>query len=164
MFQCSNCGRQYVKYEGRCGCTSQWGTITEIPNPISSQSTRQSDFQNIEPLELSSIIPNTDVRNKTEIPEMDRVLGGGLVQGSVILLGGEPGIGLEVSEEAKDLLIELGYDPNFGARPLRRVIQDKLEDMLSEDILSGRLKSGDLAHIDVEDAEFVMRTRTEVAV
>ena len=93
MFQCSNCGRQYVKYEGRCGCTSQWGTITEIPNPISSQSTRQSDFQNIEPLELSSITPNTDVRNKTEIPEMDRVLGGGLVQGSVILLGGEPGIG-----------------------------------------------------------------------
>ena len=76
----------------------------------------------------------------------------------------DSGIGLEVSEEAKDLLIELGYDPNFGARPLRRVIQDKLEDMLSEDILSGRLKSGDLAHIDVEDAEFVMRTRTEVAV
>lgn len=77
---------------------------------------------------------------------------------------GESGIGLEVSAEAKDLLIDLGYDPNFGARPLRRVIQDRLEDMLSEDILSGRLKSGDLAQVGVKEGEFVLLTAAEVAV
>jgi len=77
----------------------------------------------------------------------------------------DAGIGLEVSAEAKDLLIELGYDPNFGARPLRRVIQDRLEDMLSEDILSGRLKSGDVAQVDVKDGEFVqLPAAAEVAV
>ena len=77
----------------------------------------------------------------------------------------DAGIGLEVSAEAKDLLIELGYDPNFGARHLRRVIQDRLEDMLSEDILSGRLKSGDVAQVDVKDGEFVqLPAAAEVAV
>ena len=73
-------------------------------------------------------------------------------------------IGLEVSDEAKDLLIELGYDPNFGARPLRRVIQDRLEDMMSEDILSGKLKTGDVARVGVEDGEFVLLITAEVAV
>jgi len=73
-------------------------------------------------------------------------------------------IGLEVSDEAKDLLIELGYDPDFGARPLRRVIQERLEDMMSEDILSGKLKTGDVARVGVEDGEFVLLTTAEVAV
>jgi ATP-dependent Clp protease ATP-binding subunit ClpC len=73
-------------------------------------------------------------------------------------------IGLEVSDEAKDLLIELGYDPEFGARPVRRVIQDRLEDMMSEDILSGKLKTGDVARVGVEDGEFVLLTTAEVAV
>ena len=73
-------------------------------------------------------------------------------------------IGLEVSDEAKDLLIELGYDPNFGARPLRRVIQERLEDMMSEDILSGKLKSGDVARVGVEDGEFILLTTVEITV
>ena len=93
MFQCSDCGRQYVKYEGRCGCTTQWGTIVNIPDESPSRSTKQTELQNVVPQELSSFTTKATARNSTEIPEMDRVLGGGLVEGSVILLGGEPGIG-----------------------------------------------------------------------
>ena len=69
----------------------------------------------------------------------------------------EKGIGLELTQAAKELLADKGYDPIFGARPLRRVIQDEIEDMLSDDLLSGRLHSGDTVHIDAEDGKFVAR-------
>jgi ATP-dependent Clp protease ATP-binding subunit ClpC len=60
----------------------------------------------------------------------------------------EQGIKLEVTSAAKDFLAKKGYDPNYGARPLRRVIQDEIEDKLSEQILHGDFKSGDTVEID----------------
>ena len=74
----------------------------------------------------------------------------------------EKNIDLETTQAAKEYLAEKGYDPNFGARPLRRLIQDTVEDKLSEELLSGNLKSGDTAIVDVEDGETVIRTK-EVA-
>ena len=68
----------------------------------------------------------------------------------------EKGIKLEVSEAAKDLLGEKGYDEVFGARPLRRVIQDMIENRLSDDLLRGKFNSGDTAVIDVEEKEIVV--------
>ena len=69
----------------------------------------------------------------------------------------EKGIDLRVTDEAKDWLVDEGYDPAFGARPLRRVIQDHIEDKLSDAILSGRLGPADTAVIDLEDGELVVR-------
>ena len=74
----------------------------------------------------------------------------------------EKNIELEITEAAREYLAEKGYDPNFGARPLRRLIQDKVEDRLSEDLLGGKLHSGDTAILDMEDGETVIRTK-EVA-
>ena len=68
----------------------------------------------------------------------------------------EKGIKLEVSEAAKDLLGEKGYDEVFGARPLRRAIQDMIENKLSDDLLRGKFNSGDTAVIDVEEKEIVV--------
>ena len=68
----------------------------------------------------------------------------------------EKGIKLEVSEAAKDFLGEKGYDEVFGARPLRRVIQDMIEDKLSDDLLRGKFNSGDSAVIDIEEKEIVV--------
>ena len=68
----------------------------------------------------------------------------------------EKGIALEVTDAAKDVLGEKGYDEVFGARPLRRVIQDMVENPLSEDLLRGKFQSGDTAIIDVEDGEIVV--------
>ena len=65
---------------------------------------------------------------------------------------------LEVTENAKDWLGEKGYDQVFGARPLRRVIQNEVEDRLSEALLEGRFREGDTVQIDTEDGQVVLRT------
>jgi ATP-dependent Clp protease ATP-binding subunit ClpC len=61
----------------------------------------------------------------------------------------EQGITLEVTEKFKERLVEEGYNPSYGARPLRRAIMRLLEDSLAEEILSGRVKDGDTAVVDV---------------
>ncbi len=68
----------------------------------------------------------------------------------------EKGIKLEVTDVAKDLLGEKGYDEVFGARPLRRVIQNMLEDKLSEDLLRGKFREGDTVVVDVKEGEIVV--------
>ena len=68
----------------------------------------------------------------------------------------EKGVKLEVTEAAKDFLGEKGYDEVFGARPLRRVIQNMVEDKLSEDLLRGKFQSGDTVVVDVEKEEIVV--------
>ena len=68
----------------------------------------------------------------------------------------EKGIKLEVTDAARDFLGEKGYDEVFGARPLRRVIQDMVEDKLSEALLSGKFQSGDIVVVDLEDGEIVV--------
>ncbi len=70
----------------------------------------------------------------------------------------EKTIKLEVTEAAKNLIGEKGYDPVFGARPLRRTIQDMLEDPLSEALLRGDFQAGDTVLIDCEDDKIVIRT------
>ena len=68
-------------------------------------------------------------------------------------------VSLEISEAVRDFLAEKGYDPIFGARPLRRLIQNEIEDRLSEEVLAGNLNAGDTAFIDVEDGEVVIRSK-----
>ncbi len=62
-------------------------------------------------------------------------------------------IGLELSDAAKQYLGEKGFDPVLGARPLRRLIQNEVEDQLSEELLAGRLGAGDVAFVDLEEGE-----------
>lgn len=69
----------------------------------------------------------------------------------------EKGMSLEVTQAAKEYISEKGYDPNFGARPLRRFIQDKVEDKLSEELLANRISPGDTVVVDMEDGELVVR-------
>ncbi len=63
----------------------------------------------------------------------------------------EQGITLEVTERFKDRVVEEGYSPSYGARPLRRAIMRFLEDAMAEAILSGQIKDGDTAKIDIDD-------------
>jgi ATP-dependent Clp protease ATP-binding subunit ClpC len=73
------------------------------------------------------------------------------------------GVALELSDVAKDWLGEKGYDNVFGARPLRRVIQNELEDRLSEALLQERFTAGDTVLIDVaEDGDLVLTTKSPV--
>jgi ATP-dependent Clp protease ATP-binding subunit ClpC len=66
-------------------------------------------------------------------------------------------IHLRASPEARQLLADLGYDPEMGARPLKRVIQNKVEDRLSDAVLSGEFKHGDRVLVDAAEGEIVLR-------
>ncbi len=69
------------------------------------------------------------------------------------------GISIEVSDAAKDLLAKEGFDPMFGARPLRRVIQRRIEDRLSEELLKGSITTGHVIAIDVKDDELTFTNK-----
>ena len=95
VFVCQNCGAESAKWIGRCPSCKEWNTYhEEIVTPPSSHET--SIVQNREkrkPELLDNIYADEHDRQKTGISELDRILGGGIVGGSLILLGGEPGVG-----------------------------------------------------------------------
>jgi ATP-dependent Clp protease ATP-binding subunit ClpC len=70
----------------------------------------------------------------------------------------DQGIEIELTEAALDKITEEGYDPDYGARPLRRALQRKIEDRLSEELLRGNINKGQTVKIDVESNEFVVET------
>lgn len=68
----------------------------------------------------------------------------------------EKGISLTVSDDFKERLVEEGYNPSYGARPLRRAVMRLLEDSLAEEVLSGRIKDGDKAEVDIDESKKVI--------
>ncbi len=74
------------------------------------------------------------------------------------LLRGQ-GINIEVSNKAKTKLSSLGYDPQFGARPLRRVIQNKVENILADKLLEGKIKKNDTVYVDFKNNKFVFNKK-----
>ncbi|MFB3052888.1 MAG: NDP-hexose 4-ketoreductase, partial [Dehalococcoidia bacterium] len=70
---------------------------------------------------------------------------------------------LEMTDAAKDWIGEKGFDPLFGARPLRRVIQNEIEDRLSEALLEERFHAGDTVRVDVQNDEIILITASEPA-
>ena len=71
-------------------------------------------------------------------------------------------IGIELTEAAREFLGEKGNDPMLGARPLRRLIQNEVEDKLSDELLGGKLSEGDTAIVDLdEDGKVVVKVRSE---
>ncbi|MBI2037533.1 MAG: DNA repair protein RadA [Candidatus Magasanikbacteria bacterium] len=93
MYTCSNCDAQYAKWTGRCLECGKWGTIIQSQKPAKSNTDTSNNYAPIETTDLKNINKEAFKRITTDIGELDRVLGGGLVPGSLILLGGEPGIG-----------------------------------------------------------------------
>ena len=68
----------------------------------------------------------------------------------------DKGISLTVSDDFKERLVEEGYNPSYGARPLRRAVMRLLEDSLAEEVLSGRIKDGDKAEVDIDESKKVI--------
>ncbi len=95
VFVCNQCGYESGKWNGRCPDCGEWNTFEEMEQAVSVKTgaaRKKSDLTD-RILELSEIDVHSDVRYNTGIGELDRVLGGGLVKGSLVLLGGAPGIG-----------------------------------------------------------------------
>lgn len=94
VYVCQNCGADSPKWIGRCPSCSQWNTYVEekiVQSKTNLTATIAS--RTIKPLPLDEIKPQNMNRLKSGIGELDRILGGGIVPGSVLLIGGEPGIG-----------------------------------------------------------------------
>ncbi|MBU3680468.1 MAG: DNA repair protein RadA [Flavobacterium sp.] len=96
-FFCQNCGAQYAKWQGQCNSCKEWNTIAEEiiqKEEKASWNTLSTTVKKTnKPLKLNEIDSTQEVRMDTLDGELNRVLGGGIVPGSLILLGGEPGIG-----------------------------------------------------------------------
>lgn len=96
-FFCQNCGTQYAKWQGQCNSCKQWNTIVEevVQKPEKSDwKTPTSSKKRVsKPLRINEIDTTQEARLNMQDAEFNRVLGGGMVQGSLTLLGGEPGIG-----------------------------------------------------------------------
>jgi len=96
-FFCQNCGTQYAKWVGQCSACKEWNTIVEEvvqkEDKRSWKTSNVSDKKANKPLRVSEITHESELRLDTKDQEFNRVLGGGLVPGSLTLLGGEPGIG-----------------------------------------------------------------------
>ena len=96
VYICSNCGYESAKWYGKCPSCSEWGTLNEEIVKTESKSTKATSSvinKNLNVLKLDSIDSSTEFRFNTGISELNRVLGGGLVKGSLVLLSGDPGIG-----------------------------------------------------------------------
>lgn len=92
VFVCSSCGYESAKWLGKCPGCNEWNSFYE-EKIVKTNGTTTKEKKNVTPLQLSKIEGKEASRISTGFNELDRVLGGGLVNGSLILLGGEPGIG-----------------------------------------------------------------------
>lgn len=91
---CQDCGYETAGYLGKCPECSTWGSIVEEFQQNFSAPAANADFLNVQkPALLNEVKLSEEIRLSTSISEFDRVLGGGLVQGSVVLIAGDPGIG-----------------------------------------------------------------------
>ena len=94
QFVCQQCGATYPKWAGKCDACGSWNSLVEeiIASPTSSKSVTGKGGHKIDFVDLKASAEKT-YRQKANIAELDRVCGGGMVEGSVILVGGDPGIG-----------------------------------------------------------------------
>jgi DNA repair protein RadA/Sms len=94
FFQCQSCGYISPKWLGKCPDCGTWNSLVEEKKePVSRHSSLVTHLGRSEPQPLSSVTSGYEQRTSTGIKELDRVLGGGVVAGSVVLIGGDPGIG-----------------------------------------------------------------------
>jgi DNA repair protein RadA/Sms len=94
-YYCSNCGHEEPKWVGKCNACGQWNTFTEevISNKKSDGKLPRKFVSHERPQKIKDITLGTEERIDIKMGEVNRILGGGLVKGSLVLLGGEPGIG-----------------------------------------------------------------------
>lgn len=95
VFYCTDCGSEYPKWQGRCPACGAWNTMQEhIEKPAAvGKATSAPVGQSRKPQRISQVTSGDEIRFSTGMGELDRVLGGGAVSGSLVLVGGAPGIG-----------------------------------------------------------------------
>ena len=95
VYVCSNCGYDTVKWMGQCPNCGEWNTLSEFSVSENKRNNfgDEKSIRKNKPMAIADIDVNAEIRIKSGIEEFDRVLGGGIVKGSLTLISGEPGIG-----------------------------------------------------------------------
>ncbi len=93
IYVCNECGYESAKWLGKCPACNSWNSFFEQKVVETKNKEKNHDKEKVKPQKLDSYIAKETLRTSTGFEELDRVLGGGLIKGSLILLGGEPGIG-----------------------------------------------------------------------
>lgn len=106
QFECQHCGYISSRYLGKCPQCGSWNSMVEekIQDTSDRRSRTTLTGQKMQPTKLANVVPKKEPRVQTQLGELNRVLGGGVVPGSMVLLGGDPGIGkstllLQVSQQ-----------------------------------------------------------------
>jgi len=90
IFFCQNCGFQTPKWMGKCPGCGEWSTLIE---EVEEKGSAEFSFPPSEPVLYADVTEATKKRIETDMKELNQILGGGVVLGSLVLIGGEPGIG-----------------------------------------------------------------------
>ena len=95
LFVCSNCGEEFIQWAGKCTNCGEWNTLKEfsLAAPSSRSGSYAGTLETVQPIRMTDVAGQQATRVPSGFLEIDRVLGGGIVPGSVLLLGGDPGIG-----------------------------------------------------------------------
>src|SRR3989339_4300 len=106
IFTCNECGYESQGWLGKCPSCSKWNSFVEEFQEVKSKATNLNNYKEIIPVNINDINIDNEERFLTGINEMDRVLGGGIVKGSLALICGDPGIGkstliLQICENLK---------------------------------------------------------------
>jgi ATP-dependent Clp protease ATP-binding subunit ClpC len=158
LIMTSNLGTEQITTEGNLGFQAQnRGTLSheEIKSKVMSELKR-----NLRP-EFLNRVDEVIVFHGLTKKEIKKIVD--LMLNEVKELLKEKEIKLEVTGEAKDLIAKEGYDPDFGARPLRRAIQRLIENPLSEKILEGKFKQGDTVTAEIKEGNIVLKKKEELA-
>ncbi len=135
VFFCTNCGNESSRWMGKCPQCGEWNSMIE--EVVSSQVTKnrshtgQGEGKRVKPTELASIVPADTLRISTNYKEVDRVLGGGIVPGSLILLGGDPGVGkstllLQISQAIAETTGKIWYASGEESQFQLKIRADRL--------------------------------------
>ena len=93
IYICSVCGHESAKWYGCCPSCNEWNTMEEDLRTPQQQKTSKTVSKSVIAQTINEIDTDDEIRFKTGMSELDRVLGGGIVKGSLVLLSGDPGIG-----------------------------------------------------------------------
>jgi DNA repair protein RadA/Sms len=124
VYVCSECGEEYVQWQGRCNVCGNWNTLKEFKLPTEAGGSSRSADTSTKAQRLPDVKTDLVHRLSTGFQEFDRVLGGGIVPGAVMLLGGDPGIGkstllLQLAEKLKQPMLYVSGEESAEQIKLR---------------------------------------------
>jgi ATP-dependent Clp protease ATP-binding subunit ClpC len=157
----SNVGANLIKKEARMGFRSESMAATGAKDYEAMKERVTDELKRTFRPEFLNRVDEIIVFHSLDEAHMRQIVG--LMLKSVAKRIAEYGLCLEFTDGAKDLLVKKGYDPEYGARPLRRVIQRMVEDRLSEEMLEGKLRDGDVVAVDAAGDELIFNIKQSPA-